>query len=97
LLSNLLDNLKIKYYFFNALPAWWSAGSSSTSYDVQAEFPEQLIWADTHTKFHPREDSMFKYVNQNNYPVAQYGHPMFRGHEMWANHLLTAMQNRKII
>jgi len=97
LLSNLLDNLKIKYYFFNALPAWWNAGSSSVSCDVQAEFPEQLIWADTHTKFHPREDSMFKYVNQNNCPVAQYGHPMFQGHEMWANHLLTAMQNRKII
>ena len=97
LLSNLLDNLKIKYYFFNALPAWWIAGSSEVSCNVQGEFPEQLMWHDNHNKFHPRGDSMFKYVFDNKCPPAPYGHPMFQGHEMWANHLLGTMKTRRIL
>ena len=33
LLSNLLENLGIRYYFFSALPQWWTAGHLKLNHD----------------------------------------------------------------
>ena len=97
LLSNLLDNLGIPYYFFNALPAWWHAGSDEVSFDVITEFASELAWAESHTNIHNRHDSMFGFVHENNLPVAQYGHPLCSSHQHWASHLYNHLLLRNII
>lgn len=97
LLSNLLDHLKIPYYFFNALPAWWHAGAAEISFDVITEFASEVAWAESHKNIHNRHDSMFGYVHGNNLPVAEYGHPLSISHQAWASHLYDHLLLRNII
>lgn len=92
LLSNLLDHLGIPYYFFNALPAWWSA-----DFDLAAEFADDINWAESHRNIHKIYDSMFEYVRENNLPVAPYGHPLSSSHRAWSSHLYHHLLQRNII
>lgn len=97
LLSNLLDNLGIPYYFFNALPAWWNAGGDQISFDVLTEFASEINWLESHKNIHSRHDTMFGYVHQNNLPVAPYGHPLAAAHKSWAQHLHNHLLLRNIV
>jgi hypothetical protein len=97
LLSNLLDNLGIHYYFFNALPAWWTAGSDQVSFDVVTEFSSDLLWQEQHRHIHSRHDTMFGYVHKHNLPTARYGHPLSQAHKKWAQHLFGYMHYKNIL
>jgi hypothetical protein len=96
LLSNLLDNLGIKYFFFNALPAWWKAGNLAFDVDVLAEFPDNLIWHENNNLL-SNDDTMHRFINSNKWPVAKFMHPLSQGHLAWANYLHEVMQSRGIL
>lgn len=97
LLSNLLDNLGIKYFFFNALPAWWKAGNLAFDVDVLAEFPDNLIWHENNNNLLSNDDTMHRFINSNKWPVAKFMHPLSQGHLAWANYLHEVMQSRGIL
>jgi hypothetical protein len=97
LLANLLENLGIKYFFFNALPAWWSAGNLAFDVDVHNEFPDNLIWHENQRTILSNNDTMYKFVNANAWPQGQYMHPLSQGHLAWANYLFMIMQERGIV
>lgn len=94
LLSNLLENLGIKYFFFNALPAWWQAGNLAFDVDVFEEFKDQLVWHENSRYMLSNDDTMYKFINDNNWPTATHMHPLSKGHLAWANYLYEVMQLR---
>jgi hypothetical protein len=97
LLANTLENLKVKYMFFNALPAWWSAGNLKTNFDVENSFAQEIKHHNEHNNIMHHKDSMFDFVNRNNYPVGQFLHPLSLAHTDWAKHLNTELKNRNIL
>jgi hypothetical protein len=97
LLANLLENLGIKYFFFNALPAWWESGELEFKVDVVKEFKEQVQWQETHSNCLSNSNTMYKFVNDHKYPIAPCFHPLSQGHLAWANYLIEVMLERNII
>lgn len=97
LLSNLLNNLKIKYMFFNALPAWWDAGIGKYKMDVDTVFNKEISWQDKHPYIMQHQDSMHCYVLRNKFPRAPDKHPLVLAHDSWANYLHTALKTRGIV
>lgn len=88
LLSNLLENLGICYYFFSALPQWWTAGELQVSCNVEERFPIQAEWYESHSNIHAMRDNMFVFVRDHQFLLGKYGHPLLEGHTAWATHLL---------
>jgi len=97
LLANLLENLGIKYFFFNALPAWWRAGNLAFNVDVHKEFPEHLVWHENQQNILSNNDNMHKFINDHDFPQGIYMHPLSQGHLAWAEYLHMIMQERDII
>jgi hypothetical protein len=97
LLANTLSNLKVKYMFFNALPPWWTAGDLKTNFDVENLFVQEIKHHNEHNNIMHYKDSMFDFVNRNNYPVAKYLHPLCLAHTDWAKHLNNELKDRNIL
>lgn len=94
LLSNLLENLGIPYYFFSALPQWWTSGPLQLrhSESVDETFPTQVEWYQNNKFIHPMQDNMFTFIHENNYPCGTHLHPLSAGHAAWADHLLVKIK-----
>lgn len=97
LLSNLLENLKIKYYFFNALPTWWGDGPDKVDCNVSIEFPEQIKWHNRHPKIHPIDQTMFQFINQHGLWPVHIGHPGPIAHSAWAVKLARHIEEKQIL
>lgn len=93
LLSNLLENLGIRYYFFSALPQWWTAGPLKLNHVVEDELPAYVEWYENHRFIHPMSDNMFTFIANNQYPKGKYEHPLSEGHTAWADYLLPFVKN----
>ena len=91
LLANLLENLGITYFFFNALPAWWP-----NTY-VENDFGVNLVWHNNQRTILSNNDCMYNFIKNNALPKGQYGHPLAEAHSEWANYLLQIMQGRGIV
>jgi hypothetical protein len=96
LLSNLLENLGIRYYFFNALPVWFVFGDELAE-QIQTDFGSWLSWHNNHTNIQDIDYTMQHFVREHNYKIAPGGHPLVEGHRAWADHLLEAMRDRNIV
>lgn len=94
LLSNLLENLGIPYYFFSALPQWWTNGPLQLRHSdsVDNTFPAQAEWYQNNKFIHPMQDNMFAFINEKNYPQGTYLHPLSKGHAAWADHILVKIK-----
>lgn len=93
LLSNLLENLGIRYYFFSALPQWWTAGHLKLNHVVEDELPIYVEWYEKHRFIHPMSDNMFLFIANSQYPLGKYNHPLSEGHAAWADYLLPFIEN----
>ncbi len=96
LLSNLLENLGIRYYFFNALPIWY-VFSDEILEQRQIDFGDWLGWHDSHTNIQPIHDTMQYFIHEHGYKLAPGKHPLVDGHRAWAEHLIHAMKDRNIV
>ncbi|HEY5738000.1 MAG TPA: DUF6071 family protein [Nitrososphaeraceae archaeon] len=77
-LSNLLENLGIKYIFFDSLPPSF-IGEPKFNYEVEFEkIKNNNMITDI---------SFMDFCNLNNIPVSSCVHPMIEGHKIWANKL----------
>ena len=93
LMSNLLENLGIKYIFFNSLP--WK--NSYNIKNVLEIFEEEIKELKKPNILQTREcdDSlnvMSTFCIQNNLPMAADHHTMIEGHSKWASHLLNELK-----
>lgn len=88
LLSNLLENLGIRYYFFSALPQWWTDGHLKINHIVEDELPVYVKWYENHRFIHPMRDNMFTFIGNSQFPLGKYRHPLSEGHAAWADYLL---------
>ena len=97
LLANMLENLGIRYFFFNALPPWWEGGHLKSNCDVNKEFTLEIEEHNSHNNFLRTYDNMYYFINNNKFPLAKYLHPLREGHAAWANYLHNQLVERKIV
>ncbi len=88
LMKNLLDNLKIKYIFFNAIPWHWL----QLEQDV-AKFEGRLI-SHAGTKFigSLTRETMSSFIEDNDYPMSTCKHTMTVGHKAWADRIYSELE-----
>jgi hypothetical protein len=91
LLSNLLENLKVNYFFFNALPVVWPHESFSD------DCKQDDVWAENKINFLSRHDTMFYFVEKHKYKKATYNHPLVEGHRNWAAYLYDQITRRGLL
>lgn len=87
LMKNLLENMKVKYMFFNALPwTWVPLGeiSNQLSNINYTDYPYFVGAA--------AQETMMSFCKTNNYPISTCMHPMVEGHKQWADHLYKSLQ-----
>jgi len=98
LLSSLLSSLNIKYLFFNALTAWWEAGSGKYILNVDEVFKKELAWQNSHPNMmHHNRGSMHSFVHRNAFPRGPDKHPLALAHDLWAEYILTQLKQRGIV
>lgn len=95
LLSNLLESLGIRYYFFNALPCWYVLGDEAEQ--IQNDFESWLSWHDNHTNIHGIYSTMYYFIHEHNYKIAPGKHPLVDGHIAWAEELLRDLTSKNIL
>lgn len=88
LMKNLLENLKIKYLFFNSLNSYYRL----TNLDIKKEFSSYIKPLSSPNILCTRDcdeslNVMDKFCKKNNIPISPCVHPMVLGHQMWALHL----------
>lgn len=94
LLANLLDNLNVRYLFFNALPPWWAGGHLKTTCDVEYHFAKYLEWHEQHPNSLHYTDTMYGFMHDNNFPVGKHLHPLSQGHNAWADYLTEIVKGK---
>lgn len=88
LMKNLLENLKIKYLFFNSLNGYYKLNEI----DVKTEFKNYIKQTTSANILCTRDcdeslNVMDKFCKKNNIPISPCFHPMILGHQMWGLHL----------
>lgn len=96
LLSNLLENLGIRYYFFNALPCWYVFNDEMVE-RMQTDFSSWLSWHESHANMQGIDCTMQRFVHEHEFKLAPGKHPLVEGHSAWAEHLVDTMKDRKIV
>jgi len=97
LLSNTLNNLGIKHFFFNALPPWWEGGEFKTDVNVPEEFSKELEWHENQKNIQNFRDSFMHHVHMNDLPTGKYLHPLHFAHTLWADYIWQDMQARGVL
>jgi len=95
LMSNMLENLKIKYMFFNSLP--WKHAIFGGDFDVLTSFENEIKEVKKPNILQTRDcdDSlnvMSEFCKHNKLPMATDHHTMVDGHAEWAKHLLNELK-----
>lgn len=84
MMKNLLDNLKIKYIFFNSLP-WLGQNFIDLADENLKNIQQNLIHpALLNFKDTTNDNCMINYLYKNNLPISSCKHPMVEGHLSWA-------------
>jgi hypothetical protein len=96
MLSNLLENLGIRYYFFNALPCWYFVSDEMVS-EIQNNLGSWLSWHDNHTNIQAIDYTMQRFVREHNYKIAPGKHPLVEAHAAWADELLRELTTKNIL
>jgi hypothetical protein len=96
LLSNLLENLGIRYYFFNALPCWYVFGDEMAA-QIQTDFGSWLSWHDNHTNIQAIDSTMLRFVREHKFKIAPHGHPLVEAHAAWSDHLVEVLKDINIV
>lgn len=95
LLANLLENLKVKYYFFNSFPVEWSRYLPGS---FISEFQQDMDIYHSYN-VHDVDDDFFFFLDRRKEEKVHLsdGHPNSKGYKLWADHILNSMQQRGII
>jgi hypothetical protein len=96
LLANLLENLKIKYIFFNAFefPNYTKLNIDENL--IPIDLRNYVNWYKNNNSI-INDETMKTHVYNKKLPIAEYMHPMIDAHASWADNLVNIMKDRKII
>lgn len=92
LLANTLENLGIRYYFFNTFPVYWNVSSTAELREFSADAQ--------HYQQHSAMSLTETFVETLNYRpelLLSDGHPNSAGYLIWADILKTQIQNLKLV
>jgi len=98
LMSNLLENLGIKYLFFSSLPWRNTWLPSHESFDICQRFEQEISVLKKPQILNTRDCSdtlnvMSEFCRINQVPMARDHHTMIEGHRRWAEHLYQEFNN----
>lgn len=93
LLSNLLDNLKVKYLFFNSFA---DIGGAFLKNKDEFQLNHFYDWYMSKNEI-LSEKTLLHFMCENNYPEAPFRHPMIEAHQNWGDYLVNKLKERKII
>jgi hypothetical protein len=90
-LSNILENLGIKYFFFNSIQ------NIHESYDINEtnKFDSFFNWYDNNKNIFS-DITMQEYILDYGCPLAKYRHPLIDGHKIWADFIMEKIKERNI-
>jgi hypothetical protein len=96
LMSNMLENLKIKYMFFSSLP--WKKMIYGGTDEILSSFTTEINELKKPNILQTRDcddalNVMWDFCWKNNLPMATDHHTMTLGHAEWAKHLLSELNN----
>lgn len=91
LLSNLLENLNVKYFFFNALPVLWPHEK------LPIDFEQDSNWQNQKISIMPYKNNMYNFIISNNYELNNTKHPLVDGHYAWGQYLYGEIIKREIL
>ncbi len=94
LLSNLLENLNVKYLFFDVFA--FERGFLESNPISEIKYDDSFFWNDTHKNI-ISDISMDNFIKTFNFPVAPYLHPMIDGHKSWGEKIYNELVVREII
>jgi hypothetical protein len=98
LMSNLLENLGIRYLFFSSLP-WRTAWMPNhDSFDISERFAQEIAAVQKPCILNTRDSDeslnvMSIFCNINQIPMATDCHTMIEGHRRWGEHLYQEFTN----
>lgn len=90
LVKNMLENLKIPFLFFTALPSIFPE-------EIDEKITAQLKSIQSNNIIDVATVSMVDFVMSNKLPIATCCHPLPSAHQQWAEYLLREIYKRKII
>lgn len=83
-LSNTLENLNIKYYFFESFT--YLGGMVPSLENKIQDFQTWINWYHTNDRI-LKETNMLNFVNENKLKIGKFLHPLIDGHEKWGDYL----------
>jgi hypothetical protein len=88
-LSNILEYLNIKYYFFESFT--YVGGLKETLNKNPQHFKNWVDWFENNNKI-LKETNMLNFVNEKKLKIGEYLHPLIDGHEKWGEYLHTKIK-----
>jgi hypothetical protein len=89
LMKNTLENLGIKYVFFQSVPAWWDAWMKDLDVDVYSSFETKLKSTEHKNNIGVYcEDAMQTVCHSKGFKHAPHRHVLSDGHKYWAEEVL---------
>jgi hypothetical protein len=89
MMKNTLENLGIKYLFFQSVPAWWDVWMQPKGIDVYKLFPVQLKNTEHANNIGIYfNDAMQTVCNIQGFRHAPAMHVLYEGHKYWAEEIL---------
>jgi hypothetical protein len=89
MMKNTLENLGIKYLFFQSVPAWWDVWIQPKGIDVYKLFPQQLKNTEHANNIGVYfNDAMQTVCNVKGFKHAPAMHVLSEGHKYWAEEVL---------
>ena len=88
LLSNLLDNLKIKYLFFSSIGfPYLKTKDVHDEFSKEFQYMSDLRYMGMNEKY-----CMAEFCQERGIPLSQCFHPMMKGHELWSKKLIARIK-----
>lgn len=94
LLSNLLENLNVKYLFFDVFA--FERGFLLDNPINEIKYDDVFFWNDNHKNI-ISNINMWSFIKTHKFPTAPYQHPMVDGHKNWGEKIYNELVVREII
>jgi len=97
LLANLLENHKIKYYFFNTFPIFWGYEKVHLDSNWILDFQKDIEIHNSNNSILPTDITFQEYIQFKENCHISDGHPNSKGYRAWAEYILEDMKRKGIV
>lgn len=97
LLANVLENNKIKYYFYNTFPPLWNSESISGDIDWISEFSNDITYYNNNFSACDLAFTFTEFIDSISDSHLSDRHPNSKGYRAWAEYILEDMKSKGIV